>query len=218
MTPQPPKARLGGVKVIGLTGGIGSGKSTVSGFLKELGAVVIDVDKVWHSSLKPDTELGQEVIAAFGNQIVTPEGRIDRKRLGEIVFNSPEALTRLNNIMHPWMYRTVKAMLDEYRQKGVRVVVLEAPLLLEVPLFFRAGLPSLIDEVDEVWVTVAPEEVVLKRLREKSGLSEEQALARIRSQLPTEEKLRRAKVVIDTNCPLEELRQKVRALWDKLDT
>jgi len=206
------------MKVIGLTGGIGSGKSTVSGFLKELGAVIIDADRVWHGALKPDTELWRGVVTVFGNEIVKPNGGIDRKRLGEIVFASPEALARLNNIMHPHIYNMVKAQLEEYRRRGVGVVVLEAPLLIDVPLSLGAGEPSLLDEVDEVWVTVAPEFTVFKRLKEKSGLSEEQALARIHSQLPSEERIKHADVVIDTDCSLEELKQKVRALWDKLDT
>ena len=204
------------MKVIGLTGGIGSGKSTVSGFLKELGATIIDLDKVWHEALKPDTVVGRVVAAAFGKVIVTPEGEIDRKRLGKIVFANPDALARLNNIMHPWMYDTVTAQLDEYRRQGVRVVVLEAPLLIDMPLRLKKGTPSLLDEVDEVWVTLAPEPVVLKRLKKKSGLSEEQALARIRSQLSSEERKKHADVVIDTDCRLNELKAKVKKLWQGL--
>lgn len=211
-----PEDRLGGMKVIGLTGGIGSGKSTVSGFLAELGAMVIDVDRVWHEALKPDTEIWRGVVAAFGNGIVAPNGEIDRKKLGEIVFGSAEALARLNNIMRPWMHETVKAQLEEYRRQGIRVVVMEVPLLVEVPLSMRAGEPSLSDEMDEVWVTVAPESTVLKRLREKSGMSEEQALARIRSQLTSEERIKHADVVIDTDCSLKELKEKVKALWQRL--
>jgi dephospho-CoA kinase len=206
------------MKVIGLTGGIGSGKSTVSGFLRELGATVIDVDEVWHEALKPDTELGRGVVAAFGKEILAPNGEINRQKLGDIVFGNAEALARLNNIMHPWMYKTVKAKLEEYRRKKIKVVVMEVPLLVEVPLSLRAGEPSLSDEMDEVWVTVAPESVVLKRMREKSGMSEEQTLARIRSQLPSEERIKHADVVIDTDCRLDELKRRVRALWDKLDT
>jgi dephospho-CoA kinase len=206
------------MKVIGLTGGIGSGKSTVSGFLRELGATIIDVDKVWHEALKPDTEIGRVVAAAFGKVIVTPDGNIDRQRLGKIVFANPDALARLNNIMHPWMYDTVKAQLEEYRQQGVGVVVLEAPLLIDIHRFLKAGEPSLSDEIDEAWVTIAPESTVLKRMKEKRGLSEEQTLARIRSQLPAKERVKHADVVIDTDCTLDELKQKVKELWDKLDT
>ena len=206
------------MKIIGLTGGIGTGKSTVAGFLSELGATVIDVDKVWHETLKPDTEVGEEVVAAFGKEIVSPEGDIDRKKLGEIVFASPEALGRLNDIMHPWMYDEVKARLKDYRGQGVKVVVLEAPLLIDVPTSMHPGEPSLLDEVNEVWVTAAPESTVLQRTKGRSGLPEEQTLARIRSQLSAEERLKHADVVIDNDCSLDELRQRVGALWGELDT
>jgi dephospho-CoA kinase len=208
------------MKVIGLTGGIASGKSTVAGFLASLGATVIDVDRVWHKALKDDAELQQQIVAAFGNQVLTPDQEIDRKKLGKMVFGNEEALARLNNIMQPWMYQTVRARLEEYRRRGVRVVVLELPLLVEVPLSMRAGQPSLSDEVDEVWVTVAPEPVVLRRLKDKSGLSEAEAMARIRSQLPSEERKKHADVVIDTDCRLDQLEAKVRELWQEraLDT
>ena len=197
------------MKVIGLTGGIGSGKSTVAQFLAELGAVIIDADRVGHEILKPDTELWREVVATFGQQVLTPGGDIDRKKLGEMVFGNTELLARLNQIMHPRMHAMVKAQLDEYRRQGVRVVVLEAPLLLE------AGWTPL---VDEVWVTVASESTVLKRLQERVGLSKEESLARIHSQLSSEERLRYADVVINTDCSLGEVKAKVRKLWDKLQS
>jgi len=206
------------MKVIGLTGGMGSGKSTVSQFLKELGAVIIDADKVGHEAFEPDTEAWREVVAAFGRQILTPNGEIDRNRLGEMVFANPQALARLNRIMHPRIYARVKALIEEYRRQGVGVVVLEAPLLIDVPLSMKAGEPSLLDEVDEVWVTVAPESTVLKRLKKKLGLSESQSLARLRSQLSSEEKIKHADVVIDTDCRLDELKAKIKELWYKLDT
>lgn len=206
------------MKVIGLTGGIGSGKSTVASFLKELGAVIIDADKLWHEALKPDSEIWRGVVATFGDRVLKPNREIDRRGLGKIVFADAEALARLNNIMHPYIYKTVKAKLDDYRRKGVGVVVLEVPLLIEVPLSMRAGEPSLSDEVDEVWVTVAPESAVLKRTKEKSGMSREQTLARIRAQLTSEERTKHADVVIDTDCSLKELKEKVKELWLKLDS
>ncbi|MFQ5925763.1 MAG: dephospho-CoA kinase [Dehalococcoidia bacterium] len=195
------------MKVIGLTGGIGSGKSVVSQFLAELGAVIIDADEIGHRAFKPDTEVWREVVAAFGKQIITANGAIDREKLGTIVFGNAEARARLNQIMHPRMYDMVKTRLEEYRRQGVRVVVLEAPLLLE------AGWTSL---ADEVWVTTAAEATVLKRLKKRTGLSEPESLARIRSQLPTEKRIRHANVVIDTDCDLDELRSKVRERWQKL--
>jgi dephospho-CoA kinase len=192
------------MKVIGLTGGISSGKSTVSQFLAELGAVILDADKIGHEAFKPDTKPWQEVVAAFGRQILKPSGEIDRNQLGEMVFDNPKLLSRLNQIMHPRMYDMVKAQLEGLRQQGVEVVVLEAPLLLE------ANWTSL---ADEVWVTVAPESTVLRRLMERTGLSEPQSLARIRSQLPPEERVKQAKVVINTDCSLDELKAKVQELW-----
>ena len=197
------------MKVIGLTGGIGSGKSTVSQFLAELGAIIVDADKVGHEALKPGSEVWQQVVNEFGESIVVSSGAIDRAKLGELVFGNSEARERLNRIMHPSMYNMVKAQLEEYRRKGVKVVVLEAPLLLE------SGWTSL---VNEVWVTVAPEATVLKRLRERSGLSEQEARARIHSQLPTEERMRHADVIIDTDGSLDELKEKVLGLWVRLNT
>ena len=194
------------MKVIGLTGGIGSGKSTVAQFLAELGAVIINADRVGHEAFKPNTELWREVVAAFGRQIVNRNGDIDRRKLGEIVFGNSDSLLRLNQIMHPRMYDMVKAQLEEYRWRGMAVVVLDAPLLIE------AGWTSLLDEV---WVAVASEATVLKRLQEKIGLSQQQSLTRIRSQLPSEERTKRANAVINTDCGLDELKTKVIELWQR---
>ena len=195
------------MKVIGLTGGIGSGKSTVSQFLAEMGAIILDADKVGREALKPGGEVWHQVVTAFGKHVITSDGDIDRQKLGEIVFGNSEARERLNQIIHPPMYDMVKAQLEKYRRQGVGVVVLEAPLLLE------AGWTSL---ADEVWVTTASEATVLERLRERAGLSEQESLARIHSQLPSEERTRHADVVIDTDCDLDELKAKIKGLWQKL--
>ena len=197
------------MKIIGLTGGISSGKSTVSRFLAELGAVIINADEIGHEAFKPDTELRHAVVSAFGKQIIASDGAIDREKLGAIVFSNPEALARLNRIMHRRMRDMVKTQLEEYRQQGASVVILEAPLLLE------AGWTSL---VDEVWVATAPKATVLKRLKERTGLSESESLARLRSQLPAKERLKHADVVIDTDCSLGELKARVKQLWQELKT
>lgn len=194
-------------RVIGLTGGIGSGKSTVARFLAELGAVIVDADKVGHEAFKPNTELWGEIVATFGRQILTPSGEIDRKKLGEIVFNNQESLLKLNEIMHPRLKAIVKAQFDEYRQQGVDVVVLEAAVLIEA---------NWISQVDEVWITVASESEVLKRLKEQRGLEEEAILARIRSQLSNEERIKYADVVIYNDGDLNEVKKTVRELWQKL--
>jgi dephospho-CoA kinase len=195
------------MKVIGLTGGIGSGKSTVSQLLHELGAVVLDADRIGHEAYKPNTETWLEVVSAFGRQILTSNGEIDRRRLAQIVFSDPESLARLNQIVHPRMYEMMKTKIEEFRRQGVKVVVLEAAILLEAdwtPL------------VDEVWVTVTPEHEVVKRTVERTGLPEEQVIARIRSQLSSEERTKHANVIINNDGSIDELKVKIKELWDRI--
>jgi dephospho-CoA kinase len=195
------------MKVIGLTGGIGSGKSTVSRILAELGAVVMDADKVGHQAYQPGTETWKDVVAAFGKEVVAADGSIDRKKLGAIVFGDAGALARLNQIVHPRMYDMMAEQIEEYRQQGVEVVVLDAAILIEAnwtPL------------VDEVWLTVASEPTVVRRVRERTGLPEEQIRSRIRSQLSNEERKKQASVVISNDGGLHELRAKVVELWEGL--
>lgn len=193
--------------VIGLTGGILSGKSTVSGMLAEKGAMVIDADKIGHASYKPHTKTWQELVIAFGERILKRNGNIDRQKLGEIVFADPQALAQLNKIVHPRMYEMMREEIQRLRGEGVAVVVLEAAVLIEANW---TGL------VDEVWVTTAPEETVIRRLQDRGGLSQDQARARIRSQLPAEERAKHADVVIDTNCQLSEVKARVDDLWTRL--
>ena len=195
------------MKVIGLTGGIGSGKSTVAQFLAELGAVVVDLDKVGHEALKPGGEAWERVVNAFGRDVLNVSGDIDRAKLGEIVFKNHEALLRLNRIIHPVIDNMVNARVEEYRRQGANVVVLEAAAMLE------AGRAS---QVDEIWVTVAPEAAVMGRLGERTGLTEQESKARIRAQLSHEERIKHANVVIDTDCSLDELKARVVVEWHKL--
>ena len=191
-------------KIIGLTGIIGSGKSTVARILAELGAVVIDADTLGHEAFQPGTEAWREVVSAFGRQVISPSGEIDRTSLGEIVFNDPESLERLDRIMHPHIYEMIKALIDEYRRQKVAVVVLEVPLLIE------AKWTSL---VDEVWVTTALQSKVLERIRNQRGLTHKETMARIHSQLPVKEILKHANVVINNERGLEELKSRVNELW-----
>lgn len=188
--------------VIGLTGGIGTGKTTVSQFMSELGAIIIDADKVGHEVLK-DPEAKKELVAAFGEGILGKDGEIERPKLAALVFKNPKALEKLNSISHPRMREKMKWEIGGHSRKGTRVVVLEAAILLE------AGWDSL---VDEIWVTVAPEPVVIGRM--KPRLSEEETRARIRSQMSEEDRKKRADLTIDTNGTLEEVRKKVLKLWE----
>ncbi|MCD6452690.1 MAG: dephospho-CoA kinase [Dehalococcoidales bacterium] len=197
------------MKVIGLTGGIGSGKSTVARFMAERGAVIIDADKIGHRLLKAGSEGWREVVSAFGKRILTPRGNISRKKLGDIVFSQPESRLRLNRITHHRIGEVIAARLKRYRKQGIGVVVVEAAVLVD------AGWDEL---VDEIWVTVASEATVLRRLRERTRLSTSRSLARIHSQLPVAEMIGRADVVIDTDCSLDELKTKVKRLWLGLET
>jgi dephospho-CoA kinase len=194
------------MKVIGLTGGIGSGKSTVSKLTEEMGAVILDADKVGHEAYTPDSETWQAVVAAFGDEIVAEDRSIDRKKLGAIVFADPANLERLNGIMHPRMFDMMKAKLDEFRRQGTKIVVLEAAILIEAKWTPLA---------DEVWVTVASEPVVVARVKERTGLPEEQIRARIHSQLSNDERIAKADEVIHNDGDLDELRATVTALWEK---
>ncbi len=193
--------------IIGLTGGILSGKSTVAQMLVEKGAGHIDADKIGHEAYEPHTKTWQKAIDAFGTGILKDNEEIDRQKLGDIVFNDPQSLARLNRIVHPQIGRLVVEELEKLRSKGVDVVVIEAVLLIEA---------RWTNIVDEVWVTVAPEETVLKRLQNRSGLSEEQARARIRAQLSSEERAKYGDVVINTDCDLSEVRATVDELWQRL--
>jgi dephospho-CoA kinase len=189
---------------IGITGTIGSGKSTVAGIMQELGAAVIDADDVGHEAYLPGTPGWDAVVDAFGREILAPDLSVDRCKLGDLVFNSPESLATLDAIMRPLIVNEVNAKLDELRKEGTGVVVLEAALLVE------AGWESL---VDEVWVTTAPESVLFERLETKMGLSHEQVKQRLASQRPVAEQLKSADLVIDTNKPLPDLKAEVAQIF-----
>jgi dephospho-CoA kinase len=194
--------------VIGLTGNFGTGKTTVSQILAELGAVIIDADKLGHELLQPDAETYAEIVAAFGKSILKPNGEIDRNKLGKLVFADATALNRLNRILHPMISDITKRKVEECRRAGTQILVLEAALLIEAD--------GLKDLVDQVWVTTAPEATIVRRLKSQRGLEEEQILARLQAQMPSEEKAKRADVVINTDCSLHELRKKVTELWHNL--
>ena len=190
---------------IGLTGGIGSGKSTAAKILAELGAPIIDADKVGHEIYLPQTPAYRELVAAFGEGILGADGTIDRRKLGPIVFADPAALRRLNAIVHPKMYARMGEMVAAMRRAGeTRPIVVEAAILIEAnwqPLF------------DEIWLVTAARERVIERIERDRGLKPEQTEARIRAQLSDEERRKHATAEIRNDGTLEELRGAITRLW-----
>ena len=196
------------MKLVGLTGGVGSGKSTVAVILRELGAAIIDADEASHAVYEPGTPGFEAVVREFGKAFVR-DGGIDRKALGELVFKDPGALQRLNAIVHPlvreWMAeRTIEAV-----ERGAEVVV------QDVPLLFENKLESLFVTVVLVWV---PREVQVERLVSGRGFTRERAREVIAAQMPIDEKRNRATHVIDNTGSIESTRSQVERLWQTLTT
>ena len=192
--------------VIGLTGGIGTGKTHVSQLLEDLGAAVVNADLLGHEVYTPHSEGWHAVVDAFGERVVADNGEIDRRALGGIVFSDPAQLERLNAIMHPRIYALAEQRLNALSQEGETTAVLEAALLIEAkwtPL------------VNEVWVTVSPESDVIARLQQRNNLDEDAARSRINSQMPQAERVEHANVIIENNGTLEDLSSEVQNLWNK---
>jgi len=191
--------------VIGLTGSIGTGKSEASRELEALGASLISADQVGHEAYTPNTDAWEQVVAAFGEEILQEDGEIDRRKLGAIVFSDAGQLAKLNQIMHPRMARMVADKIEVLRSQGTGVVVVEAALL------FEAGWDSL---VEEVWVTDSPEQAVIERLRKRNGLSEEEARKRISSQMDRAERLEKSDFIIDNSGDIAGLGSAIKELWN----
>jgi dephospho-CoA kinase len=198
----------GQIPVIGLTGGIGAGKSTVTQMLEELGTAVIDADKVGHQIYLPDLPAWCEIVDTFGPSVLNADLTIDRQALGKLVFASPEALRTLNRIVHPKMFDRMLELIAEMRARGwMKAIVVEAAVLIE------ANWMAL---VDQVWVVVASETVVVDRLAKQRALSPEHVRTRIAAQLSNDERLKYAHVVIRNDGSLEEVRHAVQQAWDQL--
>ncbi len=190
---------------IGLTGGIGSGKSTVAEILAGFGAPILDADKIAHTTYAPGGPAYDAVVAAFGGQIVAPDRTIDRKQLGSIVFGKPEQLKKLTSIVWPATYEAIRRKVAELRASGAKLpIVVEAAILIEAnwqPLF------------DEIWLVRAPREQVVARIERQRGLKPAETEARIRAQLSDEQRAKHASLVIDNNGSLDELRELLKSVW-----
>jgi len=191
--------------VVGLTGGIASGKSTVSRYLAERGAAIIDADQLSRALVVPGSPALQEIAACFGAEILDSSGALDRKKLAQRIFNSALEREMLNSILHPRIKNKTEELIRVYQNEGkVPLIVVDAPLLLET------GMQSL---VDEVWVVAVPEDIQVERLMERDGISRPEAEARLNSQMPLQEKIRRADRVIDNSGSVEETVKNLDRLW-----
>ncbi|MGZ0086683.1 dephospho-CoA kinase [Caldibacillus thermoamylovorans] len=199
------------VLTIGLTGGIASGKSTVSAMMRQLGLPVIDADEAARAVVRPGEDAYRQIVAAFGPGILQKNGDIDRAKLGAIVFRDEAERTKLNAIVHPAVRRRMLAEKEELVRAGAKTIV------LDIPLLFESGLT---DWVDKVLVVFVDEETQLRRLMARNGFTKEEALARIRAQWPLAEKVKRADAVLDNNGTIEETRRQLLAVletWGALE-
>jgi dephospho-CoA kinase len=196
--------RPAGIRVIGLTGGIASGKSSVARFFQDRGALVIDADLLAREAVEPGSRGLAEVAAAFGAGVLSPDGSLDRKRLGELVFSDSARRSQLEGILHPEIRRLAEERIACAAGAGRRVVFYMAPLLLE------AGAT---DRVNEVWVVTVRPEVQLERLMLRDGISRDQAQRMVDSQMPLAEKEKYGRIVIDNSGTPEETGRQLAEIW-----
>ncbi len=193
------------MKIAGITGGIGSGKSTVAGMFAELGAGVIDADALAREVVEPGKRAWREIRETFGDEVLNEDQSVNREALSRIVFADPDARARLERITHPRIGEEIVERLRRFQERGVRFVLIDAALLVESPAT---------SWIKPVIVVTAPEEERVLRTMERSGLSEAEVISRIRAQATDEERAAKADFVLDNSGTLEELKQRVKELWD----
>lgn len=195
--------------LIGLTGSLGSGKSTVAGMLADLGAAVIDADAIARRVVQAPGPVFDAVRKAFGQAFVGPDGQLDRARLADAVFGDEERRRELEAIVHPAVRKEMRRRIEALQAQGAARPI----IVLDVPLLFEGGLN---EEVDRVIVTTVSDAARLERLAGRDGLDEEEVRRRMRAQWPQDEKVARADHVIDNSGSPEECRRQVEELFEKL--
>lgn len=194
------------MKVIGLTGGIASGKSTVTQLLREQQITVLDADATAWQLAQPDEALWQAYTERYGDRVLLPDRQLNRQAVADIVFAQPEEKQWLDGMAHPIIRDEIKKQLSAAAQAGERLIV------LDVPLLYEAGWD---DMVEQVWLVYVSREVQLQRLMARNGYNLQEAQLRINAQMPMEEKRKRAQIVIDNNGTRQELETMVMGLLDK---
>jgi len=195
------------MKVIGLTGGIGSGKSTVSDYLRKKGITVLDADQIAREIVLPGKEALKELVAYFGEEILLENGLLNRKKLGKIVFSDPEKKLKLDQIMHDKICSQILKKLQNESSQGAAYIILDAPLLLET------GMDKI---VDQIWIVEMQDTLRIGRVMKRDNLSEEEVKARISQQMSTEERRKKAHNIIDNSSDLVNLYAQVDQLLANL--
>jgi len=193
--------------IVGLTGGLGTGKSTVTSFFAELGAYIIDWDEVAKQVTCPYSKAWGEIVAYFGKDILNDDLTINRQQLAELVFSNREMLERLNQIVHPEVFEEDERIADEIKSRDPHALIIK-----DIPLLFEVATPI---DADRTIVVSASEQTQLERLEER-GMSRDAALNRIKSQLPLEEKIKAADFVISNDGSLEETKRQVDEIYSLL--
>ena len=192
----------------GLTGGIASGKTSVAGLFRSMGAYVADADEISRHALDRGTDCYEKTVEAFGRGILCADGAVDRKKVASIVFSNSKAMAMLNGIIHPYVRETIRANSEKaFAEASDRLIV------WDVPLLFETGYEK---EVVKTVVVTARQDIRVQRIVDRDGSTRAAALRRIRSQMPDREKVRRADIVIRNNGSLEELEQRTREVFDEL--
>jgi dephospho-CoA kinase len=195
--------------VIGLTGGIATGKSTVSAMLAEHGATIIDSDRIARQVVQPGTPGLAKIVAHFGEEYLLPGGELNRTKLGQKIFSDEKARQRLMEITHPYIFAEINTQIEHAQSQGEKMIVLDAPLLIET---------GLNRQVERVVLVYVDEETQIERLMKRDHLTREEAMRRIASQMSIEEKKRYADIIIDNRGSLKELEDQVERLFIKYQT
>lgn len=196
------------MQVIGLTGGIATGKSTVCAILENAGAVIIDADRIARKLVKKNLPAYRQIVDTFGKSILLPDGEINRTALGDLIFNDPRKKQLLNKIVHPQVGKETDRQLKRIEKNNPHALV-----ILDIPLLLESGLHK---NLSEVIVVYTPEHIQINRLMQRDHISQENALARIRSQMPIEEKKKLATIVIDNSGMLEDTRKQTLEIFQRL--
>jgi len=196
--------------VVGLTGGIVSGKSTVAQMFKALGAIIIDADKIGHEIIVPKKHAWYKIIATFGENILQDNTEIDRKKLGKLVFSNHKMLKKLNEITHPEIEKIIKIKIAEFRKNNRSK---QGIMIIDAPLIFEAGTEYLMDKI--ILVSLEESEQI-KRLKHRNNLTREESLCRIKSQMSNNEKAKKADYVINNNQSIKKTEEQVKKIWQEM--